>query len=105
MRRKWTIHRSAGGGRPAIPAEVEALILRLARENPGWGYGRLQGELRKLGHPLGRSTVRDVLKRHRLPPAPQRRARASTWRRFLAHHQDQLLACDFFTVEALCLRT
>jgi hypothetical protein len=101
VRRKWTMRRSAGGGRPAIPAEVEALILRLARENPGWGYGRMQGELRKLGHGIGRSTVRDALKRHRLPPAPQRRARASTWRHFLAHHQDQLLACDFFTLETL----
>ena len=63
------------------------------------------GELRKLGHPLGHSTVRDILKRHRVPPAPQRRGRATTWRRFLSHHKDQLLACDFFTVETLCLKT
>jgi putative transposase len=105
VRRKWTMRRSAGGGRPALPAEVEAVILRLARENPGWGYGRIQGELRKLGHPFGRSTVRDLLKRHRVPPAPQRRGRATTWRRFLSQHKDQLLACDFFTVETLCLKT
>ncbi len=105
VRRKWTVRGTTAGGRPATSAEVEALILRLGRENPGWGYGRIQGELRKLGHPLGRSTIRDSLKRHRVPPAPQRRGRATTWRRFLSHHQDQLLACDFFTVETLCLKT
>ena len=59
----------------------------------------------KLGHVVGRSTVRDIHKRHRIPPAPQRRGRASTWSHFLSHHKDQLLACDFFTVETLCLRT
>ncbi len=105
VRRKWTVRRTAAGGRPAIRAEVEALILRLARENPGWGYGRLQGELRKLGHPLGRSTVRDVLRRHGVPPAPVRRRQPSTWRAFLQRHRDQLLACDFFTVETLFLQT
>jgi hypothetical protein len=68
LRRKWTVRCTTAGGRPATPAEVEALILRLARENPGWGYGRIQGELRKLGHAIGRSTVRDILKRHRVPP-------------------------------------
>ena len=72
VRRKWTFRRPRSGGRPALPLEVEGLILRLARENPRWGYGRLQGELRKLGHPLGRSTVRDLLKRHGVPPAPTR---------------------------------
>ena len=105
VRRKWTVRRHRSGGRPAIAVEVEQLALRLARENPGWGYSRIQGELAKLGHVLGRSTVRDLLKRHRLPPAPQRRGRGSTWRHFLDHHQDQLLACDFFTVETRCLRT
>ena len=105
IRRKWTCRRTGGGGRPAIAAEVEQLILRLARENPRWGYGRLQGESLKLGHPLGRSTIRDVLKRHRVPPAPTRRQQRSTWRAFLRRHEDCLLACDFFTVETLCLQT
>ena len=104
VRRKWTYQRTREGGRPAIAAEVEALLLRLARENPRWGYGRLQGELRKLGRPLGRSTIRDVLKRHGVPPAPARR-QPSTWRDFLRRHRDQLLACDFFTVETLSLKT
>lgn len=105
VRRKWTVRRHNAGGRPAIPAEVEQLLLRLARENPRWGYGRLQGELRKLGHRLGRSTVRDVLRRHGVPPAPARRRQPSTWRSFLRRHQDQLLACDFFTVETFFLKT
>ena len=105
VRREWTVRRHQPGGRPAIAAEVEQRLLRLARENPRWGYGRLQGELRKLGHPLGRSTVRAVLKRHGVPPAPTRERRASTWRAFLRRHQDQILACDFFTVETLFLKT
>src|SRR5215217_9078524 len=105
VRRKWTARRHDPGGRPAIAAEVEQLLLRLARENPRWGYGRLQGELRKLGHRLGRSTVRDVLKRHGVLPAPARRSQPSTWRAFLRRHQDHLLACDFFTVETLFLKT
>jgi transposase len=105
VRRRWTFRRRAVGGRPPLAAEVEALLLRLARENPRWGYGRLQGELAKLGHTLGRSTVRDVLKRRRVPPAPQRRERADTWRQFLARHRDTILACDFLTVETVFLKT
>ncbi len=94
VRRQWAFRRRAVGGRPP-----------LAAENPRWGDGRLQGELAKLGHPLGRSTVRDVLKRRHIPPAPLRGRRASTWRQFLARHQDVVLACDFFTVETLFLET
>jgi len=105
VRRKWTYRRRRAGGRPPLPAEAEALLLRLAKENPRWGYGRLQGELAKLGHALGRSTVRDVLKRRHVPPAPLRRQRGSTWRQFLAQHRDAVLACDFFTVETLFLKT
>ena len=105
VRRKWTYRRERAGGRPPIAAEVEALLLRLARENPRWGYGRLQGALAKLGHTLGRSTIRDVLKRRRVPPAPRPSRGASTWCQFLARHRDGVLACDFFTVEPLFLRT
>ena len=89
IRRKWTFRRQQARGRPATPAEVEELILRLARQNAGWGYSRIHGELLKLGYQLGRSTVRDVLKRHRVPPAPSRRRQASTWRAFLRRHRDQ----------------
>jgi putative transposase len=61
VRRKWTFARRRPGGRPPITAQLEALIVRLARENPGWGYSRIHGELGKLGFTVGRSTVRDVL--------------------------------------------
>ena len=105
VRRKWTYLRRQAGGRPPIDGEVEALLLRLAKENPRWGYGRLQGELAKLGHALGRSTIRDALRRRHVPPAPQRGRRASTWRQFLAQHRDVLLACDFFTVETVFRKT
>jgi len=105
VQRKWTYRHRRVGGRPRVAAEVEALLLRLAAENPRWGYGRLQGELAKLGHALGRSTIRDVLKRRHVPPAPQRLRRPSTWRQFLAQHRDAVLACDFFTVETLFLKT
>jgi putative transposase len=104
VRRKWT-YRKRAGGRPPLAAELETLLLRLAAENPRWGYGRLQGELAKLGHALGRSTIRDALKRRHIPPAPLRGRRPSTWRAFLGRHRDAVLACDFFTVETLFLRT
>jgi len=105
VRRKWTYRRRTAGGRPPLAAEVAALLLRLAAENPRWGYGRRQGELAKLGHALGRSTVRDILKRRHVPPTPLRGRRASTWRQFLAQHRDAVLACDCFTVETLFLKT
>ena len=105
IRRKWTCRRQHASGRPATPAEVEELILRLARENPTWGHSRIHGELAKLGNTLGRSTVRDVLQRHQVPPAPTRQRQPSTWRASLRLHQDQVLACDFFTVETLFLKT
>ncbi len=105
VRRKWTCTRRRAGGRPPLGADLAALILRFAEENPRWGYSRIHGELRKLGYTLSRSTVRDVLKRHRVPPAPERRRCGESWRRFLAQHREQLLACDFFTVETLCLKT
>jgi putative transposase len=86
VRRKWTFRRRCLGGRPPMPPELEALILELARENPRWGYSRIHGELHKLGYRLSRSAVRDVLKRHHVPPAPTRQQR-STWRAFLAQHK------------------
>ena len=105
VRRKRTFARRRPGGRPPIPAEHEALIVRLAGENPAWGYRRIHGELTKLGCTGGRSTVRDALKRRRVPPAPRRRRAGTSWRSFLGRHRDQLLACDFFAVETLLLKT
>jgi transposase InsO family protein len=104
VRRKWTFARRSQRGRPRADPELEALVLRLARENPGWGYSRIHGELRKLGLRIGRSTVRDMLKRHQVPPAPERARNGTTWRQFLARHRHQVLACDFLVVESLRLK-
>lgn len=104
VRRKWTFTKSARRGRPPTSPELETLILRLAKENPRWGYGKLEGELGKLGYDVGRSTIKDVLKRQHVPPAPGRATQGSRWRTFLAHTQDEIIACDFFTVETTWLK-
>lgn len=105
VKRKWTFQQRTKLGRPRIDAELEALIVRLAEENPGLGYEKLQGELSKLGYELGVSTVRDVLHRHHMLPAPERNRSGSNWRTFLKHYQAQRLACDFFTIESVFLKT
>lgn len=102
VKRKWTYGTTPKRGRPATPAATVELIVRFARENRGWGYGKIQGELLKVGHRVSRATVKRVLRRHRLAPAPRRGS--TTWRAFVAQHRDQLLACDFFTVDTLFLR-
>jgi putative transposase len=105
VRRKWTFGHRRATGRPRIAAELEALIVRLAEENPRWGSAKFEGELRKLGYRIGRSTIRDVLKRHHIPASPARVRKNSTWRAFLRQHHQQLLACDFLIIEPLRLQT
>jgi len=105
VRRKWTFAQSRAAGRPPLAAEIEALVLRLAAENGRWGYSRIHGELRKLDYAISRSAVRDVLKRHHVAPAPRRGRRGDSWPTFLRRHREQLLACDFFTVETPFLKT
>jgi transposase len=101
VRRRWTYDRRRPGRRP-LAAQVRALILCLAAENPSWGYKRIQGELVGLGIPLSASSVWNVLHRHGIEPAP-RRASVS-WREFLRQQAAAILECDFFTVETLWLR-
>jgi len=101
VRRRWTYSR-ASPGRPSIRAETRELVLRLARENPRWGYQRIVGELAKLGLRVSPSTVRRVLAGAGLGPAPRRAG--PTWREFLRQQAAGIIACDFFTVETALLR-
>lgn len=96
-RQKWDYSkRPRRPGRPRKPGEIEALVCRMARENV-WGYGRIQGELAKLGITISESCVADILRRNGLPPSPDRGG--LTWREFLSRHADVLLCADFFTQE------
>lgn len=103
VRRKWTYGRTGRRGRPAIDPEVTALILRIARENPRWGCVRVAGELAKLGITVGATTVRAILRRHGLGPAPRRLS--PTWTEFLRAQARGIIATDFFTVETIRLKT
>jgi len=100
--RKWTQpdHRC---GRPPLTDHVVTLILRLAGENPRWGYKRIQGELKKLGIRVSATTIRTVLLGNGLRPAPRRAS--VTWRAFLRAQAAGIIATDFFTVETVCLKT
>ena len=87
-----------GPGRPRTRGEIEAVVIRMAEENRGWGYRRIQGALSNLGHELARSTIAEMLKRHGIEPAPER-SRKTTWKEFLTRHWELIVAADFFTVE------
>ena len=98
--RKWTFA-SKGPGRPGVMKEIASLILRMATENPRWGYRRIQGPLKNLDHRVARSTIAAVLKDHGIPPAP---GRPSSWRTFLRAHWGEIAGADFFTTEVWTAR-
>jgi putative transposase len=102
--RKWTYPNRNKGGRPPIGKETESLILRLARENSRLGYGKIVGELLKLGFQVSLTTVRNVLDRYGIQPASVRNGSIG-WRHLITHYKEQILACDFFTVETIWLET
>src|SRR6266568_6830755 len=86
-------------GRPRGAEEVEQLVIRMAEENATWGYRRIQGTLANLGHHIDKLTVRNILRRHHMEPAPRRRKGGMGWTQFLKMHWEVLAATDFFTVE------
>ena len=90
--------RRKSSGRPPVAQEIVELVLRMAKENPTWGYDRIQGALANLGHPVSDTTVANILKAHGIEPAPDRR-RQSTWKSFLEAHWDVLASVDFTTLE------
>jgi transposase InsO family protein len=87
-----------GPGRPRAADEIEAMVIRMAEQNRDWGYRRIQGALSNLGHEIARSTIADILQRHGIEPAPERK-RKTTWKEFLSRHWELIVAADFFTVE------
>ena len=90
-------------GRPRVDEETERLVVRMAKENPGWGYDRIVGAMANLGFKLSDQTVANILRRYDIPPAPKRK-QATSWRDFIRTHKAVLAATDFFTVEVLTLR-
>ena len=90
-------------GRPPIEEEIERLVVRMARENPSWGYERIAGAMANLGHKVSDQTVGNILRRHDIPPAPKRK-QTTSWKDFIRAHMAVMVGTDFFTVEVLTLK-
>ncbi len=93
--RKWTYARR-GSSRRGVLAEIRRLVVRMAEENPTWGYTRIRGALKNVGHRVGRSTIARILKAQGIPPVPQR---PTSWQTFLRAHWGAIAGGDFFTTE------
>jgi putative transposase len=100
--RKYDGSRRRGPGRPATAATLARLVVRMSLENLTWGYTRIRGAMRNLGHDLSRSTIRRILADAGIEPAPERSKR-TPWKSFLRAHWGAIAATDFFTVEVLAL--
>jgi putative transposase len=94
--RKWTYATKRRGGRPGVLAEIQRLAVRMADENPTWGYTRIVGALKNVGHRVSRSTIARLLKAHGVPPVPER---PTSWQAFLRAHWGAISGADFFTTE------
>ncbi len=103
MAKKYDGSKRRRPGRPSTKADLAALMVRMANDNPTWGYTRIRGGLKRLGHDVARNTIKAILKAHGIEPAPERGTK-TPWKTFLAAHWDGLAAADFFTVEVLTLR-
>jgi putative transposase len=100
VRGKWALYRGRPRrGRPPISQDVWQIIIRMARENPSWGYFRLRGELLKLGQTVAATTIRSVLLAAGIPPAPRRSG--PSWKQFLRAHAESVIAADFFCVDMI----
>ncbi len=100
--RRWANYSKRRRGRPGLDPDTKELIVRMGKENPRWGYRRIHGELKNLGFDVSATTVRRVLRAHRIPPVPEHPE--PTWSEFLSAQAKTILATDFFTVESLFLR-
>ena len=99
---KYDSSKKRRAGRPPTKPDIAALVVRMANENPTWGYTRIRGGLKHLGHDVARNTIKAILKDHGIEPAPERRTKMP-WKTFLTAHWDALAAADFFTVDVLTM--
>jgi transposase len=104
VKRKWTQENKNRGGRPKIGQETKDLVVRLAQENPRWGYGKIEGELLKMDIKVSQTTIPNILDQNGIVPVPIRNGSIG-WRQLMSHYKEQILACDFFTVETIWLET
>ena len=98
--KKYDGSQQRGQGRPKTAAEIAALVVRMAKENERWGYTRILGALKNLGHEIGRNTIKRILQENGIDPAPERGNRMS-WATFIKAHLGVMVGMDFFTVEAV----